>query len=501
MEAALSDSAPLAGFSVDIVKCFNQLPRLPLRALLSHLGFPADVLVLWFGFLEQTERAPCFLGSLGSGLSSTTGVPEGDPLSVVAQVAVCWLVVQRTEQIGRHTFTFVDNFSWVARTEASLASVLQRALTFCEAWALPIDWQKSFGWGTTVKFRHWWVHEAQHHLPPDGHLQLVDAAKDLGVSYKFRKGLGWKDLGEHLNEGHRRLNCIASEPRPMAQKVQGGVWPQALYGHDQLLPLGVLNSPRAGAARALAVPLASAVAYEGLQEPEAYLLTQAWLRLQKQLHNWPALGQETLQLACRFQTMQDRPYGPATALARMLQRAGWSLSIDGRLKGPSNFWPCLLDAPSTIRKHIAMAWSALAPQKVAHRAGLHDIQPPAIEDFQYACNQFDPPQLRSLGLLFFGGFLPKAAQSLWDPFEDGTCSTCRFCDAGDTRHHRLFECPVQSEVRRPFQPILQWVQNQAPHWQHCAVPVAHSDEGVLRLIFQTRKVAPCPPPPVWLVSG
>ena len=127
IESALSRNEPLAGFSVDIVKCFNQLPRLPLRRLLSHLGFPSEVLALSFDFLARTERAPCFLGSLGPGLSSTTGVPEGDPLSVVAQVAICWIPVQRTAEVGCQTFTFVDNFSWVAPTESSLESLLQKA--------------------------------------------------------------------------------------------------------------------------------------------------------------------------------------------------------------------------------------------------------------------------------------------------------------------------------------------------------------------------------------
>ena len=502
IEAALSNDEPLAGFSVDIVKCFNQLPRLPLRALLSHLGFPQDVLALWFNFLSSTERAPNFLGSLGSGLASATGVPEGDPLSVVAQVAICWLLVKRTELETCQTFTFVDNFSWVAKSEVGLQSTLQRALQFCSAWSLPIDWQKSFGWGTTARLRRWWTDKAPSHLPAGGSLQLVDAAKDLGVSYKFRKGLGWQDLGQRLAEGHRRLKCVAEEPRPIDQKirlVQGGIWPQALYGHEsQLLPLGVLNNLRAGAVRAvwgkaksLAVPLASAMACEGLHDPEVYLLTQALLQLQKLLYNWPELGQATLQLACLFQAKTGRPFGPGTALARMLQRAGWTLSREASLKGPANLWLDLCsDAPRVIRRQVVQAWAALTPQKVARRNGLHDLLPPAVEDFQQVCRHFDPPQVRQLGLLFFGGFQSKAAQPMWDPFED---SACRFCGALHTKHHRLFACPAQAEVRRPFQTVLDWIQEQLPRWTHCAVPV-------LRLIFQTRRVSPSPCP-LSLVDG
>ena len=224
----------------------------------------------------------------------------------------------------------------------------------------------------------------------------------------------------------------------------------------------------------------------------AYLLTQALLRLQKMLFNWPELGQQTLQLACNFQASSGRPYGPATALARMLQRTGWYLQLDATLKGPDNMWLHLkTDAPRIIRGTIVQAWAKMAPPKVAHRNGLHAMPAPALEDFRHVCSKFAPPQIRSLGLQFFGGFHSKAAQSLWDPFEDGVC---RFCGARDTRHHRIFDCMAHTGLRRPFQPILDWVREHAPHWLHCTVPVEHKDEGVLRLIFQTRRVAPCSPP-------
>ena len=212
IEKALAEKTPLAGFSIDIVKCFNQLPRLPLRKLLSHLGFREEVLQLWFQLSACVERAPAFLGSLGSGLPSTTGVPEGDPLSVVAQVAICWLLLHRTQGRDEQCLTSVDNFSWVAPKVSGLRSTLQGALDFCEAWALPIDWQKSFCWGTTKSLQRWWDTEAQAMLPADCSIQRVDAAKDLGVSYRFRKGLGWKDLGQRIDEGLRRLNCIEAEP-------------------------------------------------------------------------------------------------------------------------------------------------------------------------------------------------------------------------------------------------------------------------------------------------
>ena len=210
----------------------------------------------------------------------------------------------------------------------------------------------------------------------------------------------------------------------------------------------------------------------------ADLLAQALLQLQKMLFNWRELGQQTLALACcPCQNAAADRVDPCPGCY---------------LKGPDNIWLNLkMDAPRTIRLTIVQAWASIAPQKVAHRKGLHVMLSPALEDFKHVCGKFDPPQVRNLGLQFFGGFQSKAAQSLWDPFEDGNC---RFCGACDTRQQRLFDCPVHAELRRPFQPILNWVSEHAPHWVHCTAPVVHTDEGILNLVFQTRRVAPCPPP-------
>ena len=53
VEQALWEKKPIGGFSFDVVKCFNQIPRVPLRRLLRYLGLPDGLLHLWFNFLEQ----------------------------------------------------------------------------------------------------------------------------------------------------------------------------------------------------------------------------------------------------------------------------------------------------------------------------------------------------------------------------------------------------------------------------------------------------------------
>ena len=60
VEAAILDQTPLAGVSVDIITCFNQLPRAPLAQLLRHLRVPDAVITLWQDFLSKALRHAVF---------------------------------------------------------------------------------------------------------------------------------------------------------------------------------------------------------------------------------------------------------------------------------------------------------------------------------------------------------------------------------------------------------------------------------------------------------
>ena len=265
------------------------------------------------------------------------------------------------------------------------------------------------------------------------------------------------------------------------------------------MPLGKVEKLRAAAARAvwgkarsLSVALAMAVGYGGTQDPEMYLLHQAVVAMQRLLRIWPDLGQRALQLTRDFQEQSGRPFGPATTLARLLNINGWTLRSTSAIKGPGLEQIDLSVSTSRdARASLDRAWQVTLCPKLAHRQGLHSIQAPDVDAFRIVCNNLGPQAVGSLGRVFFGGFHSKAAQAQWDPFEE---AGCRFCGQPDTKWHRIFDCPAHGALRRPFQPVLDWVQRHAPHWPYCAFPEQHQDVGVLRLVWGSRKVGLSPPP-------
>ena len=84
VELSLQGDCPLSGFSSDVVKAFNNLPRIPIMKVARHIGIPSRLLCPWQGFLDSVQRFFKVRDCLSAGVLSSSGYPEGDPLSPLA---------------------------------------------------------------------------------------------------------------------------------------------------------------------------------------------------------------------------------------------------------------------------------------------------------------------------------------------------------------------------------------------------------------------------------
>ncbi|CAE7258026.1 unnamed protein product, partial [Symbiodinium microadriaticum] len=502
IEQSLLQSLPLGGFSIDVVKCFNQLPRVPLRFLLAHLGFPEEVLHAWFDWLEWCHRLPVFHGSIGPPVLSCTGMPEGCPLSVVAQVAVCWAAQVQHMSFGAEHSSYVDNFTWTGSTVESLAEALLTAQDFCASLALPIDWTKSFAWATDKKLRQWLQGPAQQLLPPPASLAVVQSAKDLGVAFKFRRINSLDASARRLGEGQRRLSELQRPGVALLHKariIQTSIWPATFYGFEaRLLSLDQVSKLRTGASRAMIGPRHSAsplltlsVLTPQVADPEVFLLGQAVLALQRMLFCRPDIAAQWLQVTVAALDEPRRVYGPATALAALLRRNEWRVTVAGVAKGPGHLqFNLFSDPPRVIRAAIRAAWLELLPAKVSDRNGLAQVACPAPDIFHRTLKSFPAGLQVHLAQSAVGGFMSNAARATWDPLQS---PQCELCGGIDDKHHRLLECPVAQPLRRFYQPLLDWIIREQPHWLHCPFPTANPEESFLRLFWRSRQLVPPSP--------
>ena len=498
IEEALLSGAPLGGFSLDITKCFNMIPRAPAAHLMRYLGMPASLVATWQRILEVSEKSPVLAGGLEVSMGATTGVPEGDALSVVAMAAICWLIVSKNRSTHAHMHTYVDNFSWLARSKSALTSSLCLAQKLCDMLRLPIDWKKSFAWATTPALKVFWDKEAQQYLPEGVTLARVRDAKDLGVHFQFQSRRFHTQPDKRLEEGKQRLDKLRKQPRPIFKKVHlllSGIWPQALFGQEgRLLPRAVLDHLRSKAARALchtgpsqsALLVLSTVA-PPKADPEVFLLIQAAVALRRAFVVQPDVALRVLQVASQADA-ESRVVGPATAFARMCAKAGWEVSDSGWCHGPGmHTFSVRHSSRRQISSAIQQAWLHEVSLRVSHRNGLHSLGALSAIDTSYVIKTLPSSQQRGAVNCVAGGHMSASAQALWNPT---VTAECRFCGSKDTKFHRVFECPFYAQVRSVFAPMLQWVRHNSVHWIHAACITEHPDHDVLRLIFRARPHVP-----------
>ena len=87
-ESHILANEPCSGLVLDLRKAFNLLPRSPIGHLMQLLGVPGEQVEFWLKSLSRLQRLFQVRDHLGAPLPSTTGVPEGDPISVLGMISL-----------------------------------------------------------------------------------------------------------------------------------------------------------------------------------------------------------------------------------------------------------------------------------------------------------------------------------------------------------------------------------------------------------------------------
>lgn len=133
----------MAGLVLDVVKCFNVLPRALLFAVLSKLGFDPAALRGWEAQLKDMERTLLVGTSVFGGSTSSTGIPEGDPMSIIGMWAMS---LTFSHYVVKHTpvlpLCFADNWEVIAEPSHELTHALPSVQDFLCLCSLPVSASK-----------------------------------------------------------------------------------------------------------------------------------------------------------------------------------------------------------------------------------------------------------------------------------------------------------------------------------------------------------------------
>ena len=167
IEDAHYRNSPKMGATVDLVKCFNQIPRQPIIAAVILLGIPERYLHALDSMFAQMTRLLEIAQQIGDPCHSTTGVPEGCCFSTVCMLSLTAWVTRRLELAAPDSscVAYADNWEILASSIQTLSDAIGELWSMVTALRMEVAVDKSWTWATheasAIPFHPWTCYPCQ----------------------------------------------------------------------------------------------------------------------------------------------------------------------------------------------------------------------------------------------------------------------------------------------------------------------------------------------------
>ena len=490
IESAKHRSLPWRGFTLDLIKAFNLLPRRVLYHLLIYHGAPPQAIRFWFTNLSRMTRRLQIRQQVGPPITMTTGVPEGDSMSVCAMLVVSSAFYWTLQSPTVFPYAYADNWSYLTTTQRDNLHALRQLQRLVEDLRMQIDYTKSWAWGATKEARLEWQTLLEEEFPDDNPVCILNSTKDLGCMTHYTRHITLGHLKTKINSAVqrcRRLRWFQTTITQKAQFIQTAIWPHAFFGAEtQIVGEKHFRTLRREATIALIGPekqisswLAVHLFSSQLQDPLLYVIATGLSFIRRLYHTNPQLAQEFVQsIVCH----NGPPIGPAGAMARYLQLVGWSLATDGSLTLDGYLSVSLRhETLRSIRHMIRRSWAYYLNRQICHRKGV------SVDPFDYtilsrALRSMSPTAIRQVAYNLTGGYQVGAVKAQWTSTVD---IKCPHCGQPDTHTHQQLDCPKFHAIRqRHPQAVSYLTRNPQKLW----LPLPHTfpDITILRQLLAHR---------------
>eukprot|EP00438_Fugacium_kawagutii_P030029 Skav210980 [mRNA] locus=scaffold712:336637:344883:- [translate_table: standard] len=441
----------LCGLVLDITKCFNILDRRFLKQVMVHIGISALLVDAWFSALGSLTRRVLLGGFCYGASTSHTGVPEGDPLSIIATYIMAWAFGQYMVSFHQEVLpaTYADNWQLLTRSSTQLLQVIPTLERFLECTCLPVSPSKCWVWSITPlgrkRLRSLRLFDAA--VP----LQLQGRELGADISYCFRKAA--KVRNGRVLTGIPRFHRLAGLPTARGHKTRlllSGVFPHVLHGAETCpVPPTVFRRLRSYTALSLNLRrkgsspwLACLLGTYRCVDPEFILLMNRIQLFRQVLRELPDLA----PLVKGQLSHQGRYRGPTQLLVQVLADLGWSQSGEGVFEDCwGRTFHLILSSLRHVEALLLTSWADKVCGQVNRRKYLEDLG--SIDVTATTCVAHLLPSERALlipqrlGAFYSGEFTKHFAPE---------ASVCPLCGATDSRLHRVAECPHVLQLRATF---------------------------------------------------
>ena len=498
IEDAFDHDRPLCGMVCDIQKCFNNLPREPLLKILHRLGVVPPILRAWCNALTTITRRFAIRGSVGPSHKSTTGFAEGDSLSVVSMVGTNYLLDKylALKAPSVRMWSYVDNLELTAPDIPNLLAGFESMEHLLTALQIPLDTQKTYGWGTTPQTRKEIV-EAQY--------LLQHSCRDLGGHMQYTKKATNQTITKRIADFKPRWKSLAISPASYQQKLMAAravAWSQTLHGiASTVIDPAHFDTLRTEALRALGEhkPGASpAIHFALVEHPtfdpafQAILIT---VRMARQ-HMHPDRIVPMLTTANQMPRRRRARVGPCHVLLHNVRLLGWEWDPAGYFR---TFEQVPIDLWHSPIQHLLQSlyrdWQRMIAFDNSARKSMQGLHL-ARADFTMENMTKDQMDRALLRKALNGTFLTANHLKHRDEDEDGAC---KLCFQPDSITHRLWECEAFAPIRQalPAEDLQELRAMTPATYNHGWMELPHSFDLFWDAFAQLNpdplvEVCPCP---------
>ena len=498
VEESLVIGSDIGGFSLDISKCFNCFGRIPLAYAMKKFGFGENLCHFWLQSISKTHRTVGILNSFSKSEWASTGLAEGDPLSVCGMVIIGYLWHMLVFKANVETTVYADDWAWIGKTVQEHLDAMVITRRFLETLKLTSDPAKCWAWGSTKKARKWWVEISNRIVGSPGSFRVCLAERELGAYLHFSKTMHLGCQNERLENGVLRLKKLKTLPAKVERKallIQTNVWPAALFGTDCLyLGQSHFNKLRSLAADALVVKtkatcpwVAMLVSSEHVMDPLQYTIYRALLTWRRMMVVDTSNIEWFLHVLTSVGPDPNRAYGPAVSLHSYLKHISWKIDSHGKFVDHLGVSFALQEVSAGfVASRLLGSWDVVVGKKVHQR---HDFSN-WPEPFGAATCRLKPPDHgrdstivsihQTLGPVY------GSQKAKWSCVDSHDQITCPLCEQNDDRVHFPVHCPGLDDLRESYARLLEQIKNQFPHMLFWPVMYKHPKHDLLQTIHAAR---------------
>ena len=471
------------GLTLDLIKCFNLIGRIPASLALKKSGIPVHLVDTWYNTLQQQTRTWKVNGSLFVFEGTTTGTPEGDSWSVLACIALSRVWANQVVKVGANPACYADNWSLKANSTQITEIAISTTINCAEAMKLLIDWAKTWCWRTSSRGKAEWKQKMQTLLPPGIHIHIVNAARELGYTMAYNKVQSRQTQRQRHDEAIKRITKLRrtrANLQVRAQICADACLSKALFGtvtyhvgNPWIKELRSLIAKTLVPERRNSNPfLATQLLSPFVRDPELHLIIESIRCVRRFLLTLDTEQQNAFYyFLSRHSGSYHDVYGPAGALRANLLRIGWQIDKQGWIQTDTQVQLHLThDNLPEIIKFVDHCWMKHVMQcRIVRQNWQHFPIPDRTATTKILC-KMSPTQQQVLATQITGAYmLGDQRQHIEDAVE-----ACALCGQPEDIYHRILQCPELQHVYIEHNQIVKFLTDHHPC--HMYIPVAYQHE-------------------------